>query len=122
MKVGLPSIKNVLTPSAKSILIPLELTASASVRDAAIQKKTHGSRSYGSGTTALIISSEEMEVIMNIVNSLEECSLLIKGASETIENDTKRKRFQRAASCLNQNMISKTRCGRKKPIFCYILT
>ena len=41
--------------------------------DAAIQKKI-----YGSGTTALIISNEEIEDIMKILKSLEESELVIK--------------------------------------------
>ena len=52
-----------------------------SAADAAIQKKI-----YGSGTTALIISSEEMEDIIKIVKSLKESELLIIGLSETIKN------------------------------------
>ena len=35
----LPLIKNVIKPLAKSVLIPLELTAAASAADAGIQKK-----------------------------------------------------------------------------------
>ena len=35
-------------------------------------------QNYGSGTTALIISNEEMEDIMKMVKSLEESGLLIK--------------------------------------------
>ena len=55
-----------------------------SAADAAIQNKI-----YGSGTTALIISNEEMKDIMKIVKSLEESGLLIKGTSEKIKNETK---------------------------------
>ena len=62
---------NVIIPLARSVLIPLGLTAAASATDAAIQKKIHGS-----GTTALIIANEEMEDIRKIVESLEESSLL----------------------------------------------
>ena len=47
-------IGNVLKPLAKSVLIPLGVTAAASATDAAIHKKM-----FGSGTTALIISNEE---------------------------------------------------------------
>ena len=61
---GLPLMKNVLTPLAKSILILLGLTAAASAADAAIQRKIQGS-----GKTALIISNEEMEEAMEIVNA-----------------------------------------------------
>ena len=55
-----------------------------SAADAAIQKKI-----YGSGTTALIIANEELEDIMEIVTSLEESGLLVKGISGTIKNETK---------------------------------
>ena len=73
-----------LQPLAKSILIPLRLTASQSVRDATIQNKI-----YGSGTATLIISNEEMKDIMKIIKSLEDSGLLIKGVSETIQNEAK---------------------------------
>ena len=84
LKGGLPSIKNVLTPVAKTVLIPLGLTAVASATHAAIHKKM-----FGSGRpldlllhmTTLITSNEEMNVIMRIVKSLEESGLLIKGIS-----------------------------------------
>ena len=59
---------------AKSVLLPLRLWAGMSAADAAIQKRII----YGSRTTALIISNEEMEDIMKIVKSLEEPGLLIK--------------------------------------------
>ena len=39
LKTGLPLIKNVMKPLAKSILIPLGLTAAASAADAGIHKK-----------------------------------------------------------------------------------
>ena len=39
LKTGLPLIGNVLKPLAKSVLIPLGLTAAASATDAAIHKK-----------------------------------------------------------------------------------
>ena len=38
-KIGLPSMKNVIKPLAKSVLIPLGLTGSASAADAGIHKK-----------------------------------------------------------------------------------
>ena len=40
LKTGLPLIKNVIKPLAKSVLIPLGLTAAASVTDARIQENT----------------------------------------------------------------------------------
>ena len=48
----MPLIGNVLKPLAKSVLIPLKLTAAAAATDAAIYKKM-----FGSGTTTLIISN-----------------------------------------------------------------
>ena len=80
----MPLIGNVLKPLAKSVLISLGLTAAASATDAAIHKKMFGSR-----TTTLIISNEEMNDIMKIVKSLEESDLLIKSVSKTIENKAK---------------------------------
>ena len=38
LKTGSPLMKNVLKPLAKSVLIPLELTAAASATDAAIHE------------------------------------------------------------------------------------
>ena len=40
LKTGLPLIKNVIKPLAKSVLIPLGLTATASAVDAGIHKKS----------------------------------------------------------------------------------
>ena len=77
-------IGNVLKPLAKSVLIPLGLTVAASGTDVAIQKKM-----FGTGFTTLIISNEEMNVIMKIVKSLEESGFLIKGVSETVKNEAK---------------------------------
>ena len=87
MTAGLPLMKNVLTILTKSVLILLGLSAGISAADVATQKKI-----YGSGTTALIISNEEMGDIKEIVKSLKESGLLIKGASETIKNEAKEKR------------------------------
>ena len=39
LKTGLPLIKNVIKPSAKSVLIPLGLTAAALIADSGIHKK-----------------------------------------------------------------------------------
>ena len=85
MTAGLPLMASVLTPLAKSVLLPLGLSAGMSAADPAILKKI-----YGSGTRALIISNEEMEDIMKIVKSLEKSGLLIKGIRKTIKNETKK--------------------------------
>ena len=39
LKIGLPLIKNAIKPLAKSVLIPVRLTAAASAADAGIHKK-----------------------------------------------------------------------------------
>ena len=39
LETGLPSMKNVIKPLAKIVLIPLGLTAAASAADAGIHKK-----------------------------------------------------------------------------------
>ena len=39
LKTGLPLMKGVIKPLAKSVLVPLGLTAAASAADAAIHKK-----------------------------------------------------------------------------------
>ena len=70
MTAGLPLIKSVLILLAKSVLIPLRLSASMSAADGAIQKKIDGS-----GTTTLIISNDEIEDVMKIVESLEESKI-----------------------------------------------
>ena len=61
---------NVAVPLAKDILAPLAITAAASVIDAGVQKKIHGS-----GATTLIISKEEMNYIMKIVQALEDSNI-----------------------------------------------
>ena len=40
LKTGLPLMKNVIKPVAKTVLIPLGLTASASAADAGLHKKS----------------------------------------------------------------------------------
>ena len=84
LKTGLPLIKNVIKPLAKSVLIPLGLTAAASAADAGIHKKI-----LGSGNTTLIISNEEMNDIIKIVQALEDSNILLKGVTETVKNETK---------------------------------
>ena len=82
LKSGLLLIKNVLKTLAKSVLIPLGLTAVASATHAAIHIKM-----FGSGITTLIISNKEINYIMQIVKFLEEFGLLMKGVCETIKSE-----------------------------------
>ena len=95
-------MKNVLKPLAKSVLIPLRLTAVVSPKDAAIHKKMFWSgcprmfalrpSNLASRMTAIIVSNEEMNDTMKIVKSLEESGLLIKGVSKTIKMKQKQKK------------------------------
>ena len=68
-----PLLKTVL-PLLKLVIKPLgllSLTASSSAIDAGVQKKI-----YGSGKTTLIISNEETNDIMKIVQALEDSNIL----------------------------------------------
>ena len=47
---------------------------------------------FGLGNTTLIISNKEMNDIMKIAKSVEDFGLLIKGVSETIQNQAKEKK------------------------------
>ena len=85
LKTGLPLIKNVITPLAKSVLISLGLTAAASSADAGIHKKILGS----GGHTTLIISNNEIEDLIKIIISLEDSGLLLKGVTESVQNEIK---------------------------------
>ena len=69
---------------AKNILAPLGITAAASVINAEIQQKIHGS-----GTTTLIISIEKMSDIMKNVQVLEDSNILLKGVTKTIKDEKK---------------------------------
>ena len=88
LKTGLPLMKNVVKPLAKSVLIPLGLTAVASAADAGIHKKILGS-GHNNNTTTSIIPNNEMEDIIKIVKSLEDSGLLLKGVTETVQNEVK---------------------------------
>ena len=83
LKTGLPLIKNVIKPLAKSVLISLRLTVAASAADAGIHKKI-----LRWGNATLIISNNEMEDI-KIIESLEDSGLLLDGATKTIQNEVK---------------------------------
>ena len=84
MSAGLPLMKNVLTPLAKCVLMPLGLPAAMSATDAAIQNNI-----FESCMGALIISNPEMEDTMKTIKSLEESGLLIKDVREIIKNEAK---------------------------------
>ena len=77
-------LMKVAVPLAKNMLAPLGITAAASAIDGAIQKRIHGS-----GATTLIISNEEMNDIMKIVQAFEDSNILLKGITKTIKNKNK---------------------------------
>ena len=85
LKTGLPLLKSVIKP-----LGLLGLTAASSTIDAGVKRK----KKLGSGsapkTTTLIISNQEMNDIMKIVQALESSGVLLKGVTERIKNENKR--------------------------------
>ena len=101
--LGLPLRENVIKPLAKSVLIPLGLASAASAADDGIHKKILGSGnpssshnhpwSSSSHNTVLIISNDEMEDIIKIVKSLEDFCLLLKGVTETVQNEVKEQKL-----------------------------
>ena len=82
-KLAGPLMK-VAVPLAKNILAPLGITAAASAINAGIKKKIHGS-----GNMTLIISNEEMNDTMKIVQALEDSNILLKRVTKTTKNETK---------------------------------
>ena len=82
-KLARPLMK-VAIPLAKTVLVPLRITAAASAIDAGIQTNIHGS-----GTLTLILSNEEMNDVMKIVQAPEDSNILLKGVTKTIKNETK---------------------------------
>ena len=87
LKTGLPLTKNVIKPLAKSVLIPLGLTAAVSAADAGIHKQILGSGH--NNTTTLIISNDEIENIIKIIKSLEDSVLLLERVTKTVQNEVK---------------------------------
>ena len=74
----------------KSVVKPLgllSLTAALSAIDGSIQKTI-----FGSGTTTLIISNDEINDILKTVKSLEDFGILLKGVGETIKNEAKKQK------------------------------
>ena len=85
LKTRLPLMKSVITPLAKNVLIPLGITAAASAADAGIHQKILGS----DNNATLIISNKDMNNLMKIVKSLEHSGLLLKGITESVQNEIK---------------------------------
>ena len=87
LKTGLSLMKNVIKPLAKSVLIALGSTAAQSAADPGIHKKILGSGH--NNTTTLIISNNEIEDIIKIVQALEDSNILLKGVTKTVQNEAK---------------------------------
>ena len=85
LKTGLPLIKNLTKSLAKSVLLPLGLTAAASAADAEMHKRML----KPGNTTTLIKSNDEMKDIIKIVTSLEGFGLLLKWVTETVQKEVK---------------------------------
>ena len=83
LKTGLPLMKSVITPLAKNVLIPLGVTAAASAADAGIHKKI-----LGSGNNTTLITSN-MDDLIKIVKSFEDSGLLLKGITQSVQNEIK---------------------------------
>ena len=79
-------MKNVLTPIAKSVLVSLGLKAAGSATNASIQKYFFWS---GDDCTD---NHKRKNNLMQLVKSLGESGLLIKGITETIKHEAKEKK------------------------------
>ena len=95
LKTVLPLMKNVIKPLAKSLSVRINCSSISS--NAGIHKKILGSDKHTSDSASrnnaiLIISNDEMKDIIKIVKSLEDSGLLLKGVSETIQNEAKEQR------------------------------
>ena len=111
-------------PLAKNVLASLGITAAASALDAGIQKKK---KIHGSGNATLIISNEEMNDIIKIIQALENSNILLKGVTKTIKNETKEQKGgflskllgTLAASLLGNLLTGKgiLRAGSGRPLF-----
>ena len=119
LKTGLPLLKSVIKP-----LGLLGLTATSSAIDAGVQKKI-----YGSGKTTSVISNEEMDDIMKIVQALEDSNIILKGVTKTIKNGTKEQKgrfksmllgtFEASllGDLLTEKIVRKRNCKSRERIF-----
>ena len=113
LKTGLPLLKSVIKP-----LGLLGLTAASSSIDTGVQKKI-----YGSGTTFLVISNEEMNDIMKIVKALEDSNISLRGVTKTIKNKTREQKGEFLSMLLgtlraiNKIFIRKRNCKSRRRIF-----
>ena len=100
------SLMKVATLLAKNISALLGITTAAS----GVQKKIHGS-----GTTTLIISNEEMNDIMKIVQALEDSNIVLKRVTNTIKNETKEQKgrfFSMLLGTLEASLLGSILAGK----------
>ena len=91
-KMELRLIKNVTKPLTKNVLIPLGLIEAASATDVGIHKKILGWGHNHSLSTTLMISINKIEDIIKTVKSPEYSGVLLKGITETVQNEVKKKK------------------------------
>ena len=108
-KIAGPLMK-VVVPLAKNILAPLGITAAALEIDAGIQKKIHGSE-----ITTLIISNEEMNDVLKIVQAVADSNVMLKGITKTIKNETKEQKggcISMLLGALGANLLENMLAGK----------
>ena len=72
-------------------------------------------KKLGSGTATLTISNDEMEYIIKIVKFLEDSGLLLKGVSETIQNEAKEQKggfFSALLGTLGASLLGNILAGK----------
>ena len=91
-------LMKVAMPLAKNVLAPLGLTAAMSAIDGSIQKKMLGSGSEAKrsraneserANTILIISNDDLNDIMQIIQALEDSGILLKDVTRSVATQTK---------------------------------
>ena len=109
LKTGLPLLKSVIKP-----LGLLGLTAASSAIDGGVQKKL-----FGSGATTLLISNEEINDIMKVVQALEDSNILLKVVTKTIKNETREQKggflsmlLGTLGACLLGDLLTKNLSGK----------
>ena len=75
---------------AKSVLAPLGIKLLLQHLMQEFKKKKK--EKHGSGTTTLIISNDEMNDIIRIVQALEDSNILLKGVTKTNNNEIKKQK------------------------------
>ena len=78
-------------------------------------KKILGSGHNNDNTTTLIISNDEVEDIIKIAKSLEDSGLLLKGVTETVQNEVKEHKggfLSMLSSTLGASLLGNLLTGR----------